>query len=122
MELLLGETEVSIATSHKHRISWCILSNVQINMQIYVLCRSVTWVIEDLMLEYAAQIVQHMNKLATEIEHNHWRTNPSVLSGMRVAVFRKGSNPLPTIVTGYGTAYVDNSLYSSFHCPFCCNC
>lgn len=61
---------------------------------------SVTWVIEDLMLEYAAQIVQHMNKLVAEIEQHHWRTCPSVLAGMRVAVFRKGSNPLPTIVTG----------------------
>lgn len=52
------------------------------------------------MLEYAAQIVQHMNKVVNEIEQHHWRTRPNVLAGMRVAVFRKGSNPLPTIVTG----------------------
>lgn len=61
---------------------------------------SVTWAIEDLSMEYAGQIEQHMSKLITIVQQNHWRVNPSVLSGMRIAVFRKGSNPLPTIVTG----------------------
>ena len=62
---------------------------------------SVTWVIEDLMLEYAGQIEVHMNNLVETIQRSHWRTNPSILAGMRVAVFRKGNNALPTIVTGY---------------------
>jgi hypothetical protein len=57
-------------------------------------------VIEDLLLEYASQIEQHVNRILTTIEQSHWRTNPTVLAGMRVAVFRKGCNPLPTIVTG----------------------
>lgn len=61
---------------------------------------SVTWVIEDLMLEYANQIEQQMNKIVAVVEQNHWRLSPSVLAGMRVAVFRKGCNPMPTIVTG----------------------
>lgn len=71
----------------------------------YYLCtcsvsHSVTWVIEDLMLEYANQIEQQMNKIVGIVEQNHWRISPSVLAGMRVAVFRKGCNPMPTIVTG----------------------
>lgn len=52
------------------------------------------------MLEYASQIEQQMNKIVAIVEQAHWRTSPSVLAGMRVAVFRKGTNPLPTIVTG----------------------
>lgn len=59
-----------------------------------------TWVIEDLMLEYAAQIEQHVNRIVALVDKHHWRTNPTVLAGMRVAVFRKGSNCQPTIVTG----------------------
>jgi hypothetical protein len=66
----------------------------------FFLPHSVNWSIEDLMLEYAGQIEVHMNKLVSLIEQHHWRTNPSVLAGMRVALFRKGTNPLPTIVTG----------------------
>jgi hypothetical protein len=57
-------------------------------------------VIEELMLEYASQIEQHMNKVIALVEQHHWRTNPTVLAGMRIAVFRKGTNALPTIVTG----------------------
>ncbi len=64
-----------------------------------MLC-SVLWVIEDLILEYASQIEDHMTKIVTTIQSNHWRTNPSILSGMRIAVFRKGSNTVPTVVTG----------------------
>ena len=52
------------------------------------------------MREYATQIEQHMNRLVGIVQQHHWRTNPSVLAGMRVAVFRKGCNPLPTVITG----------------------
>lgn len=52
------------------------------------------------MLEYSSQIDQHMRKLMDTIHDNHWRTNPNVLAGMRVAVFRKSVNVTPTIVTG----------------------
>lgn len=61
---------------------------------------SVTWVIEELILEYANQIEEHMNKMVGIIHTQNWRTNPSVLAGMRISVFRKGSNPIPTVVTG----------------------
>lgn len=62
---------------------------------------SVAWIVEDLVSEYASQIEEHMNKVTTCIQAHHWRTNPAVLAGMRVAVFRKGSNPMPTVVNGY---------------------
>mmetsp|Transcript_30237 Transcript_30237/g.32955 ORF Transcript_30237/g.32955 Transcript_30237/m.32955 type:complete len:97 (-) Transcript_30237:60-350(-) len=61
---------------------------------------SVTWVVEELILEYASQIEDHMNRIASVIQNNHWRTNPSVLSGMRVAVFRKSTGSFPTVITG----------------------
>jgi hypothetical protein len=61
---------------------------------------SVTWVVEELITEYASQIEDHMNKIASCIQNNHWRTNPSVLAGMRIAVFRKGTGPVPTVITG----------------------
>lgn len=64
---------------------------------------SVQWIIEDLITEYSAHVEIHTNKLLNFVKQNHWRTNPNVLAGMRVAVFRKGSSPLPTIVTGYST-------------------
>eukprot|EP00981_Chlorochromonas_danica_P003501 scaffold659_cov192-Ochromonas_danica.AAC.14 len=61
---------------------------------------SVTWVVEDLIAEFANQIEDHMNKINQIVLKHHWRNNPAVLTGMRVAVFRKGSNNTPTIVTG----------------------
>jgi hypothetical protein len=61
---------------------------------------SVTWVVEDLIMDYAAQIEDHMNKVVSIIQAQHWRTNPSILTGMRISVFRKGCNPIPTVVTG----------------------
>lgn len=66
----------------------------------YTYFSSVSWIIEDLILEYANQIEEHMNKIVSTIQNNNWRTNPSVLAGMRVCLFRKGSNSLPTIITG----------------------
>lgn len=51
-------------------------------------------------MEYAAQIDAHMQKLVKMIQQYHWRTNPSILAGMRICIFRKGSNPAPTIVNG----------------------
>jgi hypothetical protein len=61
---------------------------------------SVTWVVDELIQEYASQIEEHMNKIVSLIQNHHWRTNPTVLSGMRVAIFRKGNTPLPTVITG----------------------
>lgn len=56
--------------------------------------------VEDLVSEFASQIEAHMDKLTTAIRATHWRTNPSTLSGMRIAVFRKGVTPTPTVMTG----------------------
>lgn len=61
---------------------------------------SVAWGIDDLIYEYGIKIAEHMNHLTDYIETHHWRTNPSRLAGMRIAVFRKGSASTPTVVTG----------------------
>lgn len=71
------------------------------DIHIYRQIFSVSWMVEDLMLEYAAQIDQMMQKIVATVDQNHWRTNPNILSGMRICIFRKGSNPSPTIVSGY---------------------
>ena len=64
------------------------------------LLRSVSWVVEELVAEFASQIEVHMDKITSIVSQHHWRTNPNVLLGMRVAVFRKTANPSPTVVTG----------------------
>eukprot|EP01034_Spumella_vulgaris_P032298 gene32298-39877_t len=79
---------------------------------------SVSWIIEDLILEYASQIETHMNKLLNAVTNNHWRTSANVLSGMRVAVFRKGSNATPTIVTGTAIESHSSIGYSKLRVAF----
>lgn len=79
---------------------------------------SVSWIIDDLVVEYAAQIAEHTNKILTIIQSHHWRTNPAVLSGMRISVFRKGSNPMPTIVNGTVIESPANIGYSKLRVAF----
>ena len=57
--------------------------------------------VDDLIVEYAGQIDVHMEKMMQIIQQNNWRTNPGILAGMKICIFRKGSNPMPTIVIGY---------------------
>jgi hypothetical protein len=59
-----------------------------------------------------------MNKLLNSVTNNHWRTNANVLSGMRVAVFRKGSNATPTIVTGTAIESHSSIGYSKLRVAF----
>jgi hypothetical protein len=61
---------------------------------------SVTWQIQDLVLDYASQIDTHFGHLFSIIKCKNWRTNPSIWLGARVAVLRKGPTPSPTVVTG----------------------
>jgi hypothetical protein len=67
----------------------------------------VQWHVEDLTLEYAAQIEGHFSRILSSIQMNHWRTNPNVLTGMKIAIFRKGPAPIPSILTGF----VDELFY-----------
>jgi hypothetical protein len=64
--------------------------------------------VEDLVAEFASQIEEHMSKVTLVIQSNHWRTNPAIFSGWRIAVFRKGATPSPTVINGYS--------YSSLQC------
>lgn len=91
MELLLGTIEV--------KTIFPFLEN-HFHPSPILIAVSVTWIIEELILEYAGQIEEHMNRISSCIQNNHWRTNPSVLAGLRVAVFRKGNGPIPTVITG----------------------
>ena len=61
---------------------------------------SVSWQVQELVLEYAALIDAHFGKLLNFVQRNNWRTNPNILVGARVAVFRKGATLTPTVVTG----------------------
>jgi hypothetical protein len=71
-----------------------------------------------LILEYAGQIEDHMNKIISSIQNNHWRTNPSVLNGMRIAVFRKGTGAFPTVITGMAVESPSNIGYSKVRVAF----
>ena len=51
-------------------------------------------------MEYAAQIDHHIGNLISIVKTKNWRTNPNVLIGARVAVFRKGPTLMPTVLTG----------------------
>ena len=84
---------------------------------IHLTLRSVTWAIEDLIRDYAYQIETHLSQLISFIETNHWRRNPAVLVGYRIAVFRKGISPSPTIVCGFVIRYyLTMYLLSFIHC------
>jgi len=60
----------------------------------------VSWEIEDLVRDYASQIDSHLLKVVNCVEMKHWRRNPAVLAGYRVAILRKGSGPIPTVICG----------------------
>ena len=59
-----------------------------------------SWQVQELVLEYAALIDIHFGKILNFVQRNNWRTNPNILVGARVAVFRKGATLMPTVVTG----------------------
>jgi len=94
---MLGEAEVTVEGVLTAFISSHIVCIYDV---IISLPNSVTWIIDDLVVEYSMQITQQMNKLTSIVKQHHWRVNPNVLAGMRVAAFRKGSNPMPIVITG----------------------
>jgi hypothetical protein len=61
---------------------------------------SVSWQVQELIIEYASQIEVHLDKLIKCVEKKNWRINPNVLLGARVAVFRKTATSMPTVLTG----------------------
>eukprot|EP01035_Chromulina_nebulosa_P028385 gene28385-37467_t len=79
---------------------------------------SVSWIIDDMILEYAAQIEAHMNKIIHCIQSNHWRSSPNILNGMRVAVFRKSSSVIPAIITGVAIEANTSIGYSKLRVAF----
>lgn len=79
---------------------------------------SVNWIIEELITEYAAQISSHMVSLQHVINETHWRTSPNVLAGMKIAVFRKSSGAIPSVVTGVAIDTVSQVGYSRCRVAF----
>ena len=95
MELLLGATKVTSMSVHILLYQLFLLTSHLPNCLV-----SVSWQVQELVLEYAALIDVHFGKLLNFVQRNNWRTNPNVLVGARVAVFRKGATLMPTVVTG----------------------
>jgi hypothetical protein len=61
---------------------------------------SIQWLIEDFIAEYAMQIENHFYNIFNVIQSNHWRNNPQILSGWKVAIFRKSTAIHPSFMTG----------------------
>jgi hypothetical protein len=79
---------------------------------------SVNWITEDLAIEYAQQIEKHIQKLCSLINDNNWRTNPQVLTGMRIAAFKKGPTPSPTIAIGTVIDATNSTQYGKVRVSF----
>lgn len=62
---------------------------------------SVHWKVQELVSEYGAIIDKHVLSLLGIIASHHWRLNPNVLAGSKIAVFRKTSGSIPTMITGW---------------------
>lgn len=62
--------------------------------------RSGIWQIQDMKFEYTLQIENHVHKLFDIVQRNHWRVNPSVFVGSKIAIFRKTTGLTPAILTG----------------------
>lgn len=77
------------------------------------------WKVEDFVAEYASQIEGHVNRLLKTIQMHHWRTNPSIFAGMRIAVLRKQTpTPTPTIVVGLCVDATPGTGYSKIRVAF----
>ena len=101
MELLLGTSKVTAAHLDGVNIIFDKLGFRHL-YSISELCilNSVSWQVQELVLEYASLIEAHFGKLLSYVQRNNWRTNPNILVGARVAVFRKSATLLPGIATG----------------------
>ncbi len=61
---------------------------------------AVLWAVQDVVCEIAAVVDKHVDAMLNRVDLNCWRTNCDVLSGFRVAIFRRTSSAVPTILTG----------------------
>lgn len=79
---------------------------------------SVSWQVQEAVVDYAAQISTHFNRLLAFVHERSWRTSPNVLVGARVAVFRKGPTAIPTVVTGTVIEALPTTAYSKLRVVF----
>jgi hypothetical protein len=61
---------------------------------------AVQWNVDDLIVGFGAIIDSHIESVLSKIDNNNWRTNPDVLTGFRISIFRQTSSSMPTILTG----------------------
>ena len=101
MELLLGTSKVTAVHLDGVNIIFDKLRfrRLYLNSGLRIF-NSVSWQVQELVLEYASLIEAHFGKLLSYVQRNNWRTNPNILVGARVAVFRKSATLLPGIATG----------------------
>ena len=109
MELLLGSSKVILTNLYENRsiifqLNNALLDNMSSALPLFntitIPSNSVSWQVQELVLEYASLIEAHFGKLLSYVQRNNWRTNPNILIGARVAVFRKSATLLPGIATG----------------------
>eukprot|EP01041_Mallomonas_annulata_P007489 gene7489-15328_t len=79
---------------------------------------SVTWQVEDLIKDYALQVEDHVRRLLDIVERHHWRKCPKVLVGCRVALFRKSTAPIPTVICGEVIEPASSTAYSKVRIAF----
>jgi len=79
---------------------------------------SVLWKIDDVVTDFAGIIDRHLESVLRRVENNCWRTNSDVLSGFRVAFFRRTSALLPTVLVGTILDGVSTTSNSSLRVVF----
>jgi hypothetical protein len=79
---------------------------------------SIEWLIEDLIVEYCFQIENHFFNVLNSIQTNHWRTNPQVLSGWKIAIFRKSTALNPSFMTGVAIDPIASTVHSRIRVAF----
>lgn len=61
---------------------------------------AVAWGMTDLMQSFAYLIDHHFDRIVNILRKWHWRCNPSILSGLKIAIIKKNKCLIPSIVTG----------------------
>lgn len=61
---------------------------------------SVNFGVDEVIQEYASIMANHFQNILSFCEENHWRSNPSILVGLRIAVVQRNKDSIPMISTG----------------------
>lgn len=78
------------------------------------------WKVEELQNAFSDLISRHIHVLLSTASKIHWRTNIDALVGMRIALFRKNSSPMPSVTMGYGMMPCHAYYMNCYSCYSCC--